>query len=488
LAIAVATPATAGDLLRRDDGARHDVRVDAAVLDAEPETLALELVPGERRWALRSGIERTAGGGVVWRGRFADAEPGYTSVTLSLHGGHLNGFVETEQGSFVLRAGADGRGRLTPAFDHSEPRCGVGPAAVRSGAAATASAAANWWQLAPATADDPAELGILFVYRPQVAEHLGGEAATVAAARAMIDALNTTLTNSAIHARAYFAGARPLDAGSWLWVGSVPTVLSQAVNDATIAALRDETGGDIVSLWLEPDFPGGCTVAYGYLMGNGLVGPQMAARAFNAGCYTGHPLTFVHEVGHNLGAHHSPGTAGPPEANSFPWSYAYQCCDDAVRFSTVMTSGQRVNQFSNPDLVLTGVPAGIPDQIDNARTLNLTAPIAEAFRPGTPPTGEPEPPRAKPAKPTKLTAKALGGDQLELAWRDVAVNEDVYLLERKVGKQFVEVMAVGAGVRNVIFFLTPPAPGKVVLFRLRARNAAGFSPYSNVARLKMPQQ
>jgi hypothetical protein len=470
------------------------VRVDAALLASAPESLAVELVAGERLWALRTELER-APGSVVWRGRFAGNEPGYTSVTLSLHDGFVHGFFETEDGTYLLRTGPDGVGVLKAAFDETEPVCGLGREARdrRAAAAAAPSAAgeaagAEWWELAPAKADDVAQLGILVVYRPQLAEGLGGEAAVVALGRASIDVLNTTLRNSAIHARAYLAGVRALDASSPVWAGSVQTVLANAVNHPTISALRAETGGDIVSLFLEPGFPGGCHVAYAFLMSRDLVGPQMERRAINAGCYLDRPLTFAHEVGHNLGAHHDPGSAAPPELNSFPWSYAYMCCQDEPRFNTVMNSGQRINQFSNPDLIVAGVPAGIPEERDNARTLNLTAPIAAAFRPGEPPPAGPAgPPPKKPAAPRKLTAKALDAFQVQLAWSDVAVDEDVYLVERKTGAKFVEIMALGAGVNQVSFFPVPATPGKTVSYRVRARNAAGASGYSNVAKVKMPK-
>lgn len=62
---------------------RQVVSVDAAVLAAGPDHLWLELEPGEGRWAYRLELERGTGGDLVWRGRFAEGDPGHSRTRRS---------------------------------------------------------------------------------------------------------------------------------------------------------------------------------------------------------------------------------------------------------------------------------------------------------------------------------------------------------------------------------------------------------------------
>ena len=127
------------------------------------------MIPGESRLAYRTGFERTAWGDVVWRGRFADGDPGYAGITLSIHGGVLVGSLQTPEGrAYVLEPRASGDWELRTE-EASSFVCDVG----RERPAERAKAVEAPIEPQPAadglvTANDETsrEVGILVVYTP----------------------------------------------------------------------------------------------------------------------------------------------------------------------------------------------------------------------------------------------------------------------------------------------------------------------------------
>ena len=91
---------------------------------------------------------------------------------------------------------------------------------------------------------------------------------------------------------------------------------------------------------------------------------------------------------------------------------------------------------------------------------------------------------AAPAAPTALATMNVSSTQVSLSWSDNSNNEDGFAIERCQGNgncsTFVQIATVGA---NVTTFLdTGLTPGTPYSYRVRAFNAAGNSPYSNVRR------
>lgn len=88
----------------------------------------------------------------------------------------------------------------------------------------------------------------------------------------------------------------------------------------------------------------------------------------------------------------------------------------------------------------------------------------------------------QPAAPTNLTATALTRSSIGLAWMNGAIGQAEVRVERCKGSSctnFVEVAAMPG--TATIFTDTVLASGTTYRYRVRARNAAGFSPYSNIA-------
>lgn len=97
--------------------------------------------------------------------------------------------------------------------------------------------------------------------------------------------------------------------------------------------------------------------------------------------------------------------------------------------------------------------------------------------------GDPDPAPAAggaPAAPTHLTAQAVSSTEIQLNWQDNASDEDNYLLEKSTdGTTFTQFNMRGANI--TAFKAVGLTPGTAYTFRVRAKNAAGTSAYSNSA-------
>jgi titin len=89
---------------------------------------------------------------------------------------------------------------------------------------------------------------------------------------------------------------------------------------------------------------------------------------------------------------------------------------------------------------------------------------------------------SRPAAPTGLRASALGGASIGLLWANASTSQTAVLIERCKGSgctNFVQV-ASAAGTATT-FTDTGLASRTTYSYRVRAQNAGGLSPYSNVA-------
>jgi hypothetical protein len=85
-----------------------------------------------------------------------------------------------------------------------------------------------------------------------------------------------------------------------------------------------------------------------------------------------------------------------------------------------------------------------------------------------------------PAPPSNLTATAISGSQINLAWTDNSTNEIGFKIERSLeGILFLELATVGGNVTT--FSDSNLLPGITYYYRVRAYNGTGDSAYSNTA-------
>ncbi len=92
-------------------------------------------------------------------------------------------------------------------------------------------------------------------------------------------------------------------------------------------------------------------------------------------------LTFMHELGHNMGLGHS--VRQGAEGGVYKWAVGYGVDN---QFATIMAYPQEFNTtnqlsyFSNPGLALRGEPIGVNNVADSQRALELVTNIIAAFR------------------------------------------------------------------------------------------------------------
>lgn len=425
------------------------------------------------------------GGDGVWSGHL-DSEP-LSRVTIGIRKGILSGAVDRafERGNELFELSATPAGTYQW-YQHDEtriPRClrlaprpPTGTAPDTTAGTATVAAAA--------TAASPIGIDIMVVYSTAARVRYGQSGIEAKIIQAVTDA-NTAFANSLVNIRYTLAYMGEV---AYTETGAIASSLSalQASADGIVDqvhALRDQVGADLVCMVTEDTDACGL----GYVMTS--AGPGFASAAFSvvySGCLSS--LSLGHELGHNHGCQHDRANATFQGTASYAYGWR-NCATDGTGFRSVMSYAcgavPRINYFSNPDLVYLGSALGVDPVVDpvnaahNARNLNETAAVVAAFRTSTGANVA-----LIPAAPTGLAAAASSG-QAKLSWADNATNESGYSVERSPNGTTWTVIASLPG-DSIAYADATVAAGTSYSYRVRASNAAGASPYSNVATLTMP--
>ncbi len=150
---------------------------------------------------------------------------------------------------------------------------------------------------------------------------------------------------------------------------------------------RDEYRADLVAIFASVDGVGG--LGWQLMDTDGRPNYGFSLTRVQQASWT---YTHIHEIGHNMGAHHHKEQDAGPGPGIFPYSAGWRWTgDDQGNYASVMTyeSGQhfddgvrhnRTPYFSNPEVKFQGVATGHPEDGDNARTLRETKQVVSQYR------------------------------------------------------------------------------------------------------------
>lgn len=354
------------------------VRLSLAAL--EESRLSLPLPDGQVLRIERTDVERRGPRDYAWRGRVVGPKGEVQGhVTLTVWGKELMGRITTP-GKVWNLVPEKGRYWLAQRVESDLP-CGT---TERSEIAhrlmqAPAAQSGGTPDLATAAADGFTRMRLVVVY-PR-ASTLGDANRLNLQIRNAVDAGNTAMANSGIQARIDLVATRevnytetkdPVDDLIWLYY------------DPAMAALRRANKAPLISMiTLNSNVCG---------IGNVMDTDEFEGRATPLGaslvrrsCLN--DQTLMHELGHNLGAHHDPANGPPANEALFPFAFGHY---KTGSWRTIMSYSSecggdfgcpRIDHISNPNIGFNGDPTGLPNQRDNARLLELTR-----SRYGAPPT------------------------------------------------------------------------------------------------------
>ncbi len=132
-------------------------------------------------------------------------------------------------------------------------------------------------------------------------------------------------------------------------------------------------------------------------------------------------VTFVHEIGHGLGAHHDPASAKQPQRAFRPYGFGHGDIDVMPSIGTAVSNlGQIEPFFSTPRIRTWGVAAGIAGARDNERLLRETVHIGARY------SDYLRSVEGVPAPPSDLRMMWRDGAFARLSWKGNAPDADGY--------------------------------------------------------------
>ncbi len=410
------------------------VQVDLGLLRSAPPWLEVPTPDGSVLSAERSVFEDRGGGDLMWSGGHPDA--GYDTVVLTVEGGRLVGrFGAAGGGAYRIHAASDGRGGMAPVGGprpEGVPFCEVETIEEHPHDAAAHTRTGAHSADLPQPVSSPQShdrLDILVAYTATAAENWAGIGGPEAAIRHAGDYLKMVFRNNDLPVEPHIVHAFQASA-----------VLDRAMRDERLRfpkrpllmllwedgdqwRLRHEHRADLVHLFTGegPALTGPCGQAFPLQRGDTARTFANAAYAWtsNAG-YCDYVVTFVHEIGHNLGANHDPAATKAPETAFRPYAFGHWNDDAMPSIGTAMSyPGQIEPFFSTPRFRPWGAAVGIAGVRDNERLLRETVHIGARY------SDHLRSMEGVPAPPSDLRIRR-DGEFLRLSWQGNAPDADGY--------------------------------------------------------------
>lgn len=453
-------------------------------------SLYLGLFDDVHLWAVIDRVATDINGVRSVRGRIQDSEHG--TVLLSIKDGRILATISLpeRQQEYIISDFGQKVGHVVQDVDPDLK--GVlesGPAILPPDLPAQKKALQN---RPDASADTPATIDLMIVYTPAARQWANSSATsiqhvidqTMQRNQLALDNSQLGITMNLVHA-AEINYTESGDSGTDLYrltfhagydpwgMEGTPRYMEE------VHAWRDTYGADVVSLLARVEDTGGL----GWQL-NTEQGWQQLAFNLNRVQQAHNTYTVIHEIGHNMGAHHHKAQNFQPGPGLYSYSGGWRWTgQDSARYCSIMTyeSGSyfsdgrdhvRVPYFSSPSISYQGVATGQATDGDNARTLMNTKATVAAYRvsSATPP----------PAVPSDLTATAASATAINLSWTDNSDNETGFKIERKTGTNGSWSQIATTAANATSHTNTGLTAGQTYLYRVRATNSAGNSAYSNV--------
>lgn len=237
-----------------------------------------------------------------------------------------------------------------------------------------------------ATADHPAIVDLLVVYTPEFVAQFGSLSAAMAFIEYQVDTTNQAFSDSQVYGRIRLVEAAQTSIPDYL---DSLTALQDLQSDSGVRALRNGYGADVVAM--AQSTVSGCRGAIkelGYNLTPIPPGPSGPAYLVwgddgTGACESMPSYGLAEFLGFTFGLTEQPDYRYV-EPGAYPFSYGYEKPGTSEHAQgTLEIAGARIwPYFSNPNINLCdGLPCGVPDVSDAARSLNLTLPIIATFAP-----------------------------------------------------------------------------------------------------------
>lgn len=361
---------------------KRKIKINKLALESKTGSdFSLPLPDGKSYRARPMKIEKRAAKDLSWFGKLSGVTEGLNDVILSQKGGILSGLIYTPEALYQISS-EDGVTHTISEVDPSEaPTCknAVLPAAATDGATTEQNTSITTQATTSAVPVD-----ILVVYTAAARTAAGGAAAMASQIQLAVDAANQAFTNSNVNVQLRLVHAAEV---AYTETGSAFPDLQWVQQSAEVAQLRNTYKADLVSFFVEQmnDAAG-----LGYVMAQGNDQPYFEAYAFTVvkRQFASSHLVLAHEIGHNFGCNHDIENVPQDQISMqlYPYAFGYKVSGS---FATVMAYANNCNNcrtvpyFSNANVLINNVAAGIPDQKENYRVINSTAALVSSFRAGT---------------------------------------------------------------------------------------------------------
>jgi len=313
---------------------------------------------------------------LIWTGSI-DPQYGQGKVFFFIKKGRLYGYIEVDGKKYEI---APFRG--TPYYsveDKQQLRAVGSPYDALSPALPSNSTDEPALDYSTSSTDSETTIDLLMLYSPEMADAYGDD--LEGRLEYIVEVANQAYIDSQINLKLRIVQMLEIDYDNDNDIYTALTDLTNAAGAfANIPRIRNDYGADLVTFvrkfnsnksycglaWLLPSLDSSRSEGYGY---------SVIEDGSDNGYYCLN-TTLAHELGHNMGCAHDKDHAS--SSGIFDYSYGY---DEPGVFATIMSyDSPHINYFSNPNIQVDGHTIGVPDEADNARTIEQTKTVVAAFR------------------------------------------------------------------------------------------------------------